>query len=171
MVTVLVGRSERPFYINHEILCRYSLFFRRALGGSSSNVIKLPEDDETSFAVFAEWLYLGEDSDTVKVSQDLDDSGQPKNGGNGRKVQDLYDFTLQFKCYRLADKLQAPGFKGQIMDEIQYHGEFCDSALPTMEQVRYAYEHFDRDDPLWQFCVHVKRWDPRFRDTFDDPSL
>lgn len=42
-----------------------------------------------------------------------------------RVVYDHYDFALQFRCYVLADKLQTPGFKTLILNEIQYHGEFC----------------------------------------------
>lgn len=50
--TIRVGPSEQSFYINHEILCRYSLFFRQLT--REQNVISLPEVDEMSFAVFAE---------------------------------------------------------------------------------------------------------------------
>ena len=59
-VTIRVGPSEHFFYINHEILCRYSLFFRQLT--REGKVTSLPEVDEMSFAVFAEWLYLGQDS-------------------------------------------------------------------------------------------------------------
>lgn len=179
MVTIQVGPSQRSFYIHHELLCRYSLFFRDKLhnanasdhGGGDGITITL-EDDETSFAVFAEWLFLGEDCDTGKI---LKDTLENNEDGTGRAMwagndidKDPYDFSLQFRCYQLADTLQAPGFKNQIMEEIQYHGEFCDRELPTMEQVRFVHDRFGRDDPLWRFCVNVKRWDSRFRDAFGD---
>lgn len=180
MVTIQVGPSQRSFYIHHELLCRYSLFFRDKLRNSSyhggqGTVISLEDDHETSFAVFAEWLFLGEDCDTGKILEDtLMDSqnGTGTGTGTGKTMRtmahDPYDFSLQFRCYQLADKLQAPGFKNQIMEEIQYHGEFCDRELPTMEQLRFVHERFGRDDPLWRFCVNVKRWDSRFRDAFGD---
>lgn len=178
MVTIRVGSSERPFYINSELLCRYSLFFRQKLRNPSPNreesVVTLREDDETSFAVFAEWLFLGEDCDTGKILKDTlsQDKENGANEGKGveRYVHDPYDFSLQFRCYKLASKLQAPGFKNQIMEEIQYHGEFCDRELPTMAQLQFVYDNFGRDDLLWRFCVRVKRWDPQFRDTYGDPG-
>lgn len=68
-----------------------------------------------------------------------------------------YDFTLQFSCYVLADKLQARGFKRHIMDEIRLHGELCDPADLTVNHVRFAYENtISQNDPLRRFCIMMK---------------
>ena len=91
--------------------------------------------------------------------------GKQKKGKAGneeqedeRTIYDHYDFSLQFSCYLLADKFQAPAFKSFIMDEIRFHGDICRYEKLTLENVRYVYKNtFHRDDPLWRFCVHMKR--------------
>lgn len=189
MVTIRVGPSQRSFYINHELLCHYSLFFRDRLRNTPDHghggviILDDEDDDETSFAVFAEWLFLGEDCDTGKILEDTlidsENGGAPdkavdkktmRRKAMGMMTHNRYDFSLQFRCYRLADKLQAPGFKNQIMEEIQYHTELCDHELPTIEQLRFVHDRFSREDPLWRFCVNLKRWDERFRETFGDAA-
>lgn len=49
----------------------------------------------------------------------------------GDAAHDHYNFQFQFPCYILGDELQALGFKRLIMDEIRYHGGFCDPADRT----------------------------------------
>lgn len=160
-VTIRVGPSEQSFYINHEILCRYSLFSRQLT--REQNVISLPEVDEMSFAVFAEWLYLGEDCDTAEIMEDAlreQEKGEAENEEleDERTIYDHYDFSLQFSCYLLADKFQAPAFKIFITDEIRFHGDVCRYEKLTLENVRYVYKNtFHRNDPLWRFCVQMKR--------------
>lgn len=73
--------SEKSFYINNAILCRYSLLFRQLT--REQNVISLPEVDEMSFAVFAEWLYLGEDCDTAEIMENA--LGEQEKGKTGNE--------------------------------------------------------------------------------------
>lgn len=42
------------------------------------NVVKLPEDDATSFAVLAEYLYVGEECDTGAVYRDFRGESRPE---------------------------------------------------------------------------------------------
>jgi hypothetical protein len=202
--------------------------------------VKLPEDDVTTFTVFAEWLYLGNQCDTGAIFEDAhgknvaenDDhflgaikpdvfggadavgkqekapqkktkSGKERtsaesaqtaevNGNHeaqgagkeddgaweiGSAVEstaeyDHYDFTLQFSCYVLADKLQAAGFKRHILDEIRYYGEFCDPSNLTVDQIRYVYNNTARnDDPLRKFCLLVKFVQTPIHETLGDPDF
>ncbi|XHG06331.1 hypothetical protein AWENTII_009536 [Aspergillus wentii] len=75
IITVLVGSSERHFHIHRSLLRRHSLFFRHMLRSekfqeSKERIVRLPEDDVTTFAVFAEWLYLGDECDTGAIFKD-----------------------------------------------------------------------------------------------------
>lgn len=142
------------------------LFFEHMLRSnnfreSRRNVVKLPEDDETSFAVFAEYLYLGGECDTGAVLRGFRNEDQEEQDtemeDDASIADDQYNFMLQFSCYVLADKLQALGFKRHIMDEIWRHGEFCDPADLTVNDVRYVYDNtISQNDPLRRFCVMMK---------------
>lgn len=44
----------------------------KSFSESKNQVVKLPEDDVVSFAVFAKWLYMGDECDTGAVSRDAD---------------------------------------------------------------------------------------------------
>lgn len=72
IITVLVGQSQKNFHIHQELLCHHSLFFRHMLRSaqfpeSQDNVVKLPEDDVTSFSVFAEYVYIENQCDTSAI--------------------------------------------------------------------------------------------------------
>lgn len=187
---------------------------------SKDSTIKLPEDDVSSFAVFAEYLYTGDECDTGAVLRDIRVKDMPDNdkkepstpgakedsddawedeemqdekaqdeeaqdeeaqdeGAQDEEMQDEenaahddYDFMLQFSCYVLADKLQAPKFKRLIMNEIRNHGEFCDPTNLKMEHVRYVYNNtIRRNDPLRRFCVMVKCKQMPVEDTLADAEF
>lgn len=136
---------------------------------SKDNTIRLPKDDVSSFAVFAEYLYVGDECDTGAVLEDVCVKGKSGTPGPKKKAQmtrlnmkrnaahDEYDFMLQFSCYVLADKLRVPKFKRLMMNEIRSHGGFCDPTNLKMEHVWYVYNNtIRRNDPLRRFCVMVK---------------
>jgi hypothetical protein len=65
-----------------------------------------------------------------------------------------YDFSLQFSCYVLGDKLQASGFRDYIMFEIIYRSGDRSANL-TIEQVIYVYSHTTQsNDRLRSFCIN-----------------
>ncbi|KAI9929765.1 hypothetical protein ASPWEDRAFT_530538 [Aspergillus wentii DTO 134E9] len=87
-------------------------------------------------------------------------------------AHDYYDFSLQFSCYVLADKLQAPGFKRLILDEIRSYAEICNPADMTVDHVRYVYENTIRDDdPLRRFCIMIKSVRTPIEKTLADESF
>lgn len=61
-VTVLIGPDEKPFHAYKSLLCQVSTFFRAALEGQfkegADNVVKMPEERETTFKMFLRWLYF-----------------------------------------------------------------------------------------------------------------
>lgn len=213
---------------------------------SQDNVVRLPTDDVVSFAVFAEYAYVGNECDTGAVWKDVlsshenvknehDESAKPdslggeadsnhenkgvngydeenenreggnENGEGGSEsregesgsrrgashqpvkptnvddlhdcrnyntVYDKYDFMLQFTCYVLADKLQAPGFKRLIMAEIRCHGEFCKPTNVTMRHVQYVYNNtISRVDPLRRFCIMMRCERMPLEETLEDSEF
>lgn len=116
---------------------------------AGENVARLLEDDARSFAVFTEYLYVGGECDSdasgkdannkdkkhtqLKTEQGMEDGQElyVEISVEGDAAHDHYNFQFQFPCYILGDKLQALGFKRLIMDEIRYHGGFCDPADRT----------------------------------------
>lgn len=54
---------------------------------SKDNTIRLPEDDVSSFAVFAEYLYVGDECDTGAVLEDVCVKGKPGTPGPKKKAQ------------------------------------------------------------------------------------
>ncbi|KAL1966409.1 hypothetical protein VTN77DRAFT_4551 [Rasamsonia byssochlamydoides] len=203
IVTVLVGPSERRFHLHRGLLRRHSLFFRSMLRTDrfqegQTQVVRPPEDDVTSFAVFAEWLYVGSECDTGAIFKDAHGKNVAENDDDflgeekeeedeeeeeeevwetGSAVEssaeyDHYDFSLQFSCYVLADKLQAFGFKRHILDEIRHYGEFCDPSNLTVDQVRYVYNNTSRnDDPLRKVCLLLKCVQTPIHETLGDPEF
>ena len=250
IITVLVGQSEHRFYIHQHLLCRHSHFFRHMLRSarfveSQDNVVRLPTDDVVSFAVFAEYAYVGNECDTGAVWRDVlnshenvnnehDDRAKPdslgeeadsnhenkgvdghdeenengereneiREGGNESRgksesrggashqpakpmnvddphdgcnynaVYDKYDFMLQFTCYVLADKLQAPGFKRLIMAEIRWHGKFCKPTNVAMRHVQYVYNNtISRVDPLRRFCITMRCERMPLEETLEDSGF
>jgi Ni/Co efflux regulator RcnB len=221
---------------------------------SRDHVVRLPGDEVASFAVFAEWLYLGQECDSGDVwidghGKDLNDAesseflgaslppasqgkklaakkadkdddegyeGEGEGGGedededyenerarlpkkdkqegpsaNGtadvdededrwetgstvssRGRHDYYDFSLQFSCYVLADKILAPGFKRHILDEIRMHGEFYQPSSLTPAMIQYVYRNTAlRDDPLRKFCIYLKCVKEPIQETLADPEF
>lgn len=141
---------------------------------SKENLVRLPEDDAMSFAVFAEYLYMGEEVDTGAVHRDIsgDDPESEMEVEDDNMAHDQYDFMLQFSCYVLADKLQANGFKRHIMDEIRRHGEFCDPADLTVDHIRYAYDNTVRqNDPLRRLCLMMRCKRIPMEHTINDPKF
>lgn len=54
---------------------------------SKDNTIRLPEDDVSSFAVFAEYLYVGDECNTDAVLEDVCVKGKPGTPGPKKKAQ------------------------------------------------------------------------------------
>jgi hypothetical protein len=112
-------------------------------------------------------VQANENSDGDEKSDAAEEDGEEQKDGErlwetGSLVDsnadyDHFDFSLQFSCYVLADKLQAFGFKRHILDEIHYFGEFCESSHLTVDQIRYVYANTSgKDDPLRKFCILLK---------------
>jgi hypothetical protein len=76
----------------------------------------------------------------------------PCNAGRNGTI-DSYDFSLQFSCYVLGDRLQAPGLTKHIKHELLNKGGKRATDL-TAEQVMFAYNWTAIDqDPLRAFCI------------------
>jgi hypothetical protein len=85
---------------------------------------------------------------------------------------DHYDFDLQFSCYFLADKLQAPEFKYHILKEIERYGEHCDPSHLTIGHIKLIYENTAMaKDPLRKFCIFLKCVNTPIDQTLADPEF
>lgn len=97
---------------------------------------------------------------------------EEKEEEKDRAIYDHYDFTLQFRCYILADKLQAPGFMTLILKEIRFHGEFCNPRKLKVDNIRYAYQNTShQDDPLRRLCLKMKCAAMHIEQTYSDSGF
>lgn len=141
MVTLLVGESEKPFYVHLDLLCDASEFFRAAFKGnfqeSSEKTMRLPEDDESIFELFVDWLYY----------QRYDDHDR------GKGWADKSDQEVRFFVF--ADKYQVSKLKRLIIGKI-FAG--ASGRGPALSLVSWAYEHTTRDSGLRKLLADWHAW-------------
>jgi hypothetical protein len=62
-VTILAGKSEKPFYVSEDVICSSSVFFIYALKKDwlegKERTVKLPTVSATLMHIYLKWLYSG----------------------------------------------------------------------------------------------------------------
>ena len=136
MITVLVGKNQRPFLLHFHLLTDSSSYFSKlsltsSAGNDTSNWLshKLPEARTETFEIYATWLYTGEIC-TISSEASTDDSDATLEIEAGRRVALQEDdpacaeelrvvkaeLKVLMKCFKLADKLQDAKFHNATID-------------------------------------------------------
>ena len=146
-VTVLVGENKKAFHIHEANLFEVSTFFKAAFSSDfkegSERIMTLPEDDDSVFELFVEWIYRGR----YKLpSIDL---------AHKRHIQ----------LFVLADKYDVPDLKSLVLSELFSlikNREFW----PSRNTIVYAYEHTSQNAPVRKMIAdHLARdWSSEFED-------
>ncbi|RDW92786.1 BTB/POZ domain-containing protein [Aspergillus mulundensis] len=107
VITILVGKEEKSFFVHDNLLRRSSAFFEKALDGpwieATQRTVKLPEDNPEIFAIYAHyahWLY----SDNLAIVD------------NTSRESSLGDFFELTDCYVFGNKVLCPGFQNAVID-------------------------------------------------------
>ncbi|KAH9220682.1 hypothetical protein DL95DRAFT_479405 [Leptodontidium sp. 2 PMI_412] len=113
---VVVGPNAEEFFINEELICAQSKFFkavcRERWKSGRSRVIILVEDDPTLFAIFLSWLATG---DIESCSEFLEVAAPPHS--EVKLIEQTYAQWEQLRrCYNLGNFLLAPPFKNAAVN-------------------------------------------------------
>lgn len=132
---MIVGATDetRSWVLPKNLIIHHSPFFAAALKGSflesSSNSIKLIEDDPAIFELFVQWLYLGRINE-----EEIRDRG----------------ILAYLKAWILGDKLGCLKFKDCVMIHIiDYH----EGSYIRTSSVRYAYNNAPSPSKLRQWAL------------------
>lgn len=151
-ITVVVGTSAntKTWHLPRDLLTKSSPFFAAALNGSfaeaKSKVVNLPEDNTDAFALFIQWLYVGEISpDDCTANHDHD-------------AHSCYEIAARnfIQAWILGDKLGCPIFKDLAM--LGLIKKF-DEGVITPDIVRTAYERSATGSKLRKFSLDQVRYD------------
>ena len=148
-VTILVGEDSTPFFIHRDQLCESSSFFRAAFEGAflegSETRMSLPEEEETTFDLFIQWLYR----------QSYEISSQKHNDKGQR-------FMEPVKLYVLADKYDVTDLKSHVITKL--FALRNEEWVPGLATMAYAYEHTPQNSRLrklmadWWACRVELPW-------------
>ena len=171
MVTIFVGMTKQPFYVHLDLLCDASSFFKAAFAGNfreaSEKTMQLPDDRESTFKLFVDWLYcqryemLPREADDDKDDQEADAEGDAKKeGGNvdENKNEDEEDdedgdedddndldeeekrYMQAFRLFVFADKYNVCKLKSNVIKSLLEDFRDHYISLP-MTTTTYAYKH------------------------------
>ncbi|KAL8665497.1 MAG: hypothetical protein Q9202_002202 [Teloschistes flavicans] len=141
IVKVGTGPRQDQYVIHAELLCYYSLFFKKALTGNfeeaKTGLVQLHDDDPEVFDIFQNWLY----------KQDL-----------GLDASQCVRFTLLLSLWVFGDKVQVPSFQDAAIEALR------DRTINTpriirLKDVLYVYENTSHESPLRQFIVDLYVWE------------
>ena len=140
--------NTKTWHLPKKLLVNASPFFAVALNRSfteaTTKVIELPEDNTDAFALFIQWLFVGEISgDKILQTYDI-------NYGLLKAKATL----IYLQAWTLGDKLGCPIFLDLVMLELiqQYHGLASESIL-------FIYEHSGPGSKLRRFAIDSFRYD------------
>ncbi|EEP81268.1 conserved hypothetical protein [Uncinocarpus reesii 1704] len=113
---------------------------------AAENAVSLPEDDPDTFERFLQWLYSGR-----YILSGI---------GSDEEVDERYLQLAQL--YTLADKLEVPPLKHEIIDELFMMKRNPDKP-PQTEVIAYVYENTGERSPLRKLMVAWLVWHVDFR--------
>ncbi|KAI1959819.1 hypothetical protein LOZ58_004184 [Ophidiomyces ophidiicola] len=145
VITITVGESEAQFQAHKDLLCQKSPFFNGALmrdfKEAGENAISLPEDDPDTFERFLQWLYSGiYELSGLKTDEEVDER-----------------YFQLAQLYTLADKLEVPRLKHDIINELFMMKTDPDKP-PQVDVIAYIYENTRERSPLRKLMVAWLVW-------------
>ena len=153
MVTIFVGKTKEPFYVHLDLLCDASSFFKAAFAGNfkeaSEKTMQLPDDRESTFKFFVDWLYGRHDTihQTISPAKEDDD----KNDKRDR-------FFPAVCLFVLADKYNIYDLKTNIIEALIVGLRECKDYSLSYSTVTYAYENTAQGSRLRQLLAEFISW-------------
>ncbi|EEQ90752.2 uncharacterized protein BDCG_05872 [Blastomyces dermatitidis ER-3] len=185
LLQIYVGSQsgvQRIFNVHEGLLKSQSLFFRGMLRNNfpetRDRVIRLPDDDVRTFAVFLQWLYTGKSPVVTSIFRSLKLNCpfkrheahllEPKKKGASSSVR------LLFSSYIFADKIQAPWFKNHIHNQLIAGVTSVPCPLLTVGDIRYVYANTqdgEEEDSLLRLCCLAISCGPNLDSLLEDPEF
>ena len=161
---MIVGTAPNKdtWHLPKELLINSSPFFAAALNGSfaeaTSKVIKLPENKPDAFALFIQWLYVGEIATSICPADHDDDNDDDH----------LCCSLIIIQAWILGDKLGCSIFKDLAMLRLI---SLFDHWVIDANTVRTAYQGSAHGSQLRKFLldqVRYETWDKRLLSSTDE---
>jgi len=147
-LTAIGDLDVMSYYVHKDLLCWYSLYFKKALRGSfkeaDDKVMHL--DDADVAGIFVNWLY------TQSLPEEDDARIQDCNRGWTSLLTETYIF---------GDRYDVPELRKHAMDSLHYaFGDPGDSLLPTYPVIIKAFSNLPPTAPMCQFFIDIyaRRW-------------
>lgn len=148
-VTLIVGENKKPFYVHLNTLCDASPFFKAAFTGgfkeSFEKTMQLPEDEESIFELFVDWLYYRRY--TMLPEEDDDDEDDDNR------------FMQAFRLFVLAEKYGVSKLKSLVIETLfAAERESENIRGPGTASIAYAYEHTTQESVLRKLLADAHVW-------------
>lgn len=148
-MVVGTGAATKTWHLPRELLVNTSPFFAAALSApcleAMSRKITLPEDGADGFALFVQWLYVGEICSILCEIQ--------KQSSEDEKLAIV---RVIMQACSLGDKLGCSIFLDLAMLELIKHHK---TEFIRVEVILFIYEHFGLESKLRLFAIDQFRWD------------
>ena len=172
-IAVIVGTSpnKKTWQLHKELLISSSPFFAAALNGSfaeaTSKVIMLPEDNPNAFALFIQWLYIGETATYIcTADHDHDHDHDVDYYDDDDHHCCMASVPICIQAWILGDKLGCSIFKDLAMLRlIRTFGRW----VIDVDTVRTAYQVSAPGSKLRKFLLDQVRYEAK-ADYFSDDT-
>lgn len=152
-----MGLDKKPFIIHKDLLCHYSVYFKKAFNGefreAAESLVELVDTDTTTFGVIVDWLY------TQRVPNENGEWAQSstQQGLDKEELQDPYS-TILTSVHIFADRLDMPQLRAATLEKL--YTRYTARGVPWYETITMAFENLPATSPLLLFYLHlyVYRW-------------
>jgi hypothetical protein len=160
MITVRVGqaRKTKDFVAPRSFLTTRSEFIRRAMNGSwkeaATRIVKLPEDNPETFAIYINFVYSGQLSTATKTSGELEIMNSDEASNEIRK-----EHRTLFQVYVLAEKLQDVAIKNATVEATLALSQLLDRnrqwTVPAWHTINIVYDGTLPNNPARRFVTDL----------------
>ena len=173
-VTLLVGKSKKPFYVHLDLLCDVSRCFKAELAGSLEKSFKqsmqLPQTVESTFELFLDWLYYQRYEMLPEADCDDDENGNGVDEGDDDDDDDDDERFLQaFRLFVFADKYKIFKLKNLVIEKLFADGVTCTKG-PPFASITYAYKHTTQGSSLRKLLADWNCWNLDLK-YYEDPAI
>ena len=149
------------WHLPKDLLVNASTFFAAALNGqfteAASKTVHLPEDNPDAFALFIQWLYVGEIScNNFCYGGETSEDQLLVDRGDLSIDSPIYATQVYLQACTFGDKLGCILFMDLATLELIKHHENEDFKPETM---LFIFEHFGAGSKLRRFAIDKLRWD------------
>jgi len=155
------GSDEKAYLVHKDLLCWYSPYFKKALGGPFKEAnevsMSLAETEVEVVGIFVDWLYrqclpAEEDPRIKAICEAL-----------GEPTEDTHSFwtNLLTGIYLFGDRYDVPELRKHAMDRFYHvYGDPGYTYLPEYDVVLKAFNSLPRTSGLCQFLIDIyaRRW-------------